>query len=256
MRFPVARTKLLRIIRDTYVQDPTRFVVPKELILLTSTLKRRVIRQFFLNHTLQVSSFGGAGTTMLLEFFAAQRATIPDPKKGNWACWKHMKVPPADRTVPDGFRAIYVIGDPRDAVLSVFRRGYQHSHLQQMEGRVYRWDYRSGLENYLDRQEDIFGFAAHFNHWTQSKRHYPIMIIKYEAIWEYLPQLVTFARLPLSCVDQFPPKRERQSSWRNCPAATVSRLNALLQPLADRIDRYPACTILSPNHSPPNTNAP
>ena len=36
--------------------------------------------------------------------------------------------------VPDGFRVVYLVGDPRDAVLSIFRRNYQFGHYGVLHG--------------------------------------------------------------------------------------------------------------------------
>ncbi|MCP9237070.1 sulfotransferase domain-containing protein [Lewinella sp. JB7] len=238
------RSKLHRFLFDTYVQDPSRFPVPTSLVLGWNTLKRRAIRRFRVRHTLQVSSFGGAGTTLLTNFLQRHGADLPDQRGARWAPWKHMSAPPENRVVPSGFRAIYVIGDPRDALLSVFRRGYQHAHVQLMEGRVHEWDFTWKLTEYLAEGRELFGFGEHFDRWVRSDRNYPILVVKYDALWDNLPEIIRFAGLPESVLQDFPERKPRATDRQHYPPEITARVDRMLGELAERIDRYPDFSII------------
>lgn len=166
-----------------------------------------------IDHTLQVTSFGGTGTTMLYEFLEELDADIPSDHP-NWRPWKHLPVPPEGNEVKDGFRAIYVFGNPMDAVLSVFRRDYQRWHIRNMREDVTEpkspdWD----LDEFLQQSEDPFRMDKHFHEWTHADRSYPILCLKFDALWKHLREFFAFAGLPTKYLDEFPKRRERASDW-------------------------------------------
>ena len=72
---------------------------------------------------------------MLYRFLEDCTADVPKDTH-DWIPWKHQPLPPADSKVSRRFRALYLFGNPMNAVLSVFRRGYQHWHLEQLRGNV------------------------------------------------------------------------------------------------------------------------
>lgn len=166
-----------------------------------------------IEHTLQVTSFGGTGTTMLYKFLEKHDVDIPSDHP-NWRPWKHLPRTPEDSDVRDGFRAVYVFGNPMNAVLSVFRRDYQRWHIRNMREEVTEpkspdW----GLDEFLQETEDPFRMAQHFRGWTNADRSYPILGLKFDALWNHLPEFFAFAGLPTRCLDEFPERRERTSDW-------------------------------------------
>jgi hypothetical protein len=166
-----------------------------------------------IDHTFQVTSFGGTGTTMLYEFLEEHQVDIP-ADHANWKPWKHLPVPPADDEVNDGFRAVYVFGNPMDAVLSVFRRDYQRWHVRNMREDISEpasddW----GFDEFLESMEDPFRMEKHFHEWTEANRAYPILCLHFDALWEHLPEFFAFAGLPSSRLEHFPERRERASDW-------------------------------------------
>ena len=132
------------------------------------------------HHTIQVTSFGGSGTTALYEHLAQAGADIP--RTPGAFPFKHQRTPPAD--VPAGYRVVYVFGDPRDAVVSVFRRGFQGGHYRGMrlaeptpavEARL------SGLDQFLEAGIDDFELADHVRGWREREpRAYPVLFVRYE----------------------------------------------------------------------------
>ena len=166
-----------------------------------------------LEHTLQVTSFGGCGTTMLYRFLSRNNAPVP-PAVDDWYPWKHMLSPPEDREVKDGFRGIYVFTDPLTATLSVFRRGFQHELVRRMSRDTTNWDTEWGLSDFLDDGQDHFRLTEQYREWTSRDRDYPIMLVKYGALWQNLREITAFAGLPIEAVGDFPERRSRSSDWR------------------------------------------
>lgn len=197
-----------------------------------------------IEHTLQVTSFGGTGTTMLYEFLEEHDVNIPSDHP-NWRPWKHLPVPPEDGEVKDGFRAVYVFGNPMNAVLSVFRRDYQRWHIRNMRDDVTEpknpdW----GLEEFLQRSEDPFRMAKHFREWVCANRSYPILCLNFDALWEHLPEFFAFAGLPTCCLDQFPERRERNSDWTEEPKHVRRELKRMYGGLEDEVSTHEECKII------------
>lgn len=192
-----------------------------------------------INHTLQVTSFGGTGTTMLYEFLEEHDGDIPSDHS-NWRPWKHLPRPPGDSEVKDGFRAVYVFGNPMNAVLSVFRRDYQRWHIRNMREDVSEpaspdW----GLEEFLQESEDPFRMGKHFREWTHADRSYPILYLNFDALWEHLPEFFAFAGLPTRCLKEFPDRRERASDWTEEPTRVRKELREFYGDLWAEIQETP-----------------
>jgi hypothetical protein len=203
-------------------------------------LKKSLYRKHLSNHTIQVTSFGGAGTSMLCRFLERNGADLPRTIAPNnvekdWAPWKHMRTPPPEQWVPNDFRAIYVVSDPRNAVVSVFRRGYQYAHVQRIDGDVERFHPSMDLSEYLNLGTDPFQLEDHFEQWIQCNRDYPILIVKYDHLWDRIGKIVEFAGLPEHAKHDFPERRARSSDWRTLPECDRTKLDALLGNLAGRI---------------------
>ncbi len=241
--------RMRRIWPGTHQINTNQWILPKSAVHMFDRLKRRFIRRYFAFHKIQVTSFGGAGTTMLCRYLSIFGAKMPSITEGDWAPWKHMNYPPEDRAVSSDFKAIYLISDPREALLSVFRRGFQHWLIQRMEGNLKQWDYSWDLETYLKSKSDFFGYQSHFNSWTQSERKYPILTIKYDHMWNHIPEIVEFSGISAIAVGMFPKKHSRRSSLQNVSPEVLSALNSLFEELMDDIDDYPQFQIISPSKS-------
>jgi hypothetical protein len=196
-----------------------------------------------LEHTLQITSFGGCGTTMLYRFFSKHAAPTP-PAVDDWYPWKHMLAPPDDENVKDGFRAIYVFADPLNSTLSVFRRDFQHELMRRMPPEMEDWNTSWDLRDFLEQKKDYFQFQNQYHNWTTADRDYPILLIKYEAIWDHLPELMTYVGLPQSAADAFPEKRPRSSSWNDEPDDVREPLQKLYGDLRDEVQAAPEFQVI------------
>ena len=205
---------------------------------------KSIYRAYLNHHTVQVTSFGGAGTSMLCRFLERNGADLPRTVAPNnvekdWAPWKHMRTPPPDQWVPDDFRAIYVVSDPRNAVVSVFRRGYQYAHAQRIDGAVEQFYPSMDLSEYLTLGTDPFRLEDHFEQWTKCNRDYPILIVKYDRLWDRIEKIVEFAGLSDDVKHDFPERRARSSDWQDLPEPEKTRIDDLLGPLARKIRSLP-----------------
>jgi hypothetical protein len=195
------------------------------------------------NHSIQVTSFGGTGTTMLYHFLERCGADVPKDSH-DWIPWKHQRVPPSNSEVPRGFRALYLFSNPMNAVLSVFRRDYQHWHVERIGGNVDAWDESWVLDDYLAQEDDIFRLADHFHNWTSANRDYPIMLLRFGALWDHLPEVFAFLGLPSSHMTEFPEKEKRRSDWTDEPPQTQSHLEQMYGALSEEIERAPNIEII------------
>jgi hypothetical protein len=191
-----------------------------------------------LEHTLQITSYGGCGTTLLYRFFSEHGVDTP-PAVDDWYPWKHMLAPPSNEKVKEGFRAVYVFADPLNATLSVFRRGFQHELVRRMTRETTGWNTEWKLQDFLASGEDHFRLIEQYRNWTEAQRSYPILLLKYESMWKQLRELMTYAGLPQKTADAFPRKRPRSSRWQDEAEVVQRELDALYGDLRNEIREAP-----------------
>jgi hypothetical protein len=179
-----------------------------------------------------VCSFGGVGTTFLMKF-ASQYVVVND-----WAnCdgLKHLPRPP--RSFGRNVKVLYVFGDPINAVLSLFERGYARHHAGVMTSLTWRGNLT--LTEFLDRGYDYFRFAETFAAWSAPmKRDYPLMLLRYETMWKHLEAIFDFFDLPSDKIDQFPPQHERSSNFRKLPLTMQQKLIEMYGGLQQHIANF------------------
>jgi hypothetical protein len=196
-----------------------------------------------ITHTVQLTSFGGTGTTMLYRVLEAHGLDLP-PNAPKYRPWKHLRVPPEDDAVPAGFRVAYLFGNPMNAVLSVFRRDYQRWHVRNMRDDLTGWDDDWTVEAFLAQERDHFAMAPHFHRWTRAERAYPILLLHFDALWDHLPEVAAFFGLPTRALDDFPAKRPRHSDWTDEPPAVQAHLRRLYGDLHAEIEALPRLSII------------
>lgn len=191
-----------------------------------------------ITHTVQVTSFGGSGTTAVCRHLLDAGVDL-QPGPGQWP-FKHRRWPPTVDEVPPGFRVLYIVGDPRDAVLSIFRRTLQFGHYRSLHRKEPDATVRArmaSLETYLAAGVDDFELDDHVSRWLSHPPGYPVMVVRYERIHEVWPEVHEFVGLdpthpPL-------PQRERRNDWRVIPAPQREQLDAIYGALARRIEALP-----------------
>lgn len=191
-----------------------------------------------ITHTVQVTSFGGSGTTALCGHLLDAGVDL-QPGPAQWP-FKHQRDPPRGDEVPEGFRVIYPVGDPRDAVLSVFRRRLQVAHYLALHGKepdAEASERLETLETFLAGDTDEFALAEHLEGWLGHPPGYPVLFLRYDRLRDVWNEVTTFIGL---APDHSPlPVRARKSDWRSSPPAVRERLDSLYGELAARIDALP-----------------
>lgn len=191
-----------------------------------------------ITHTVQVTSFGGSGTTALCEHLLDAGVDL-QPGPAQWP-FKHQRRPPRGDEVPEGFRVLYPVGDPRDAVLSIFGRRLQVGHYRGMHAKqpdAVVSQRLETLETFLAGGVDEFALAEHLEGWLDHPRGYPVLFIRYDRLREVWNEVCTF----LGLAPDHPPLavRTRRSDWRSSPPPVRDQLNSLYGELAARINALP-----------------
>jgi hypothetical protein len=196
-----------------------------------------------LDHTVQITSFGGCGTTALYEYLGAAGCNIP--KTFGHFPFKHQRTPPDPATVPPGFRAVYLYGDPRNAVLSIFRREAQFGHYRGMrlaDPPAAAKRRLASVEAFLDAGVDEFQLEDHFDQWWGHGRDsVPVLFVEYEHLANVWPTVRDFVGLPADypCLDWQP----RSSDWQTLPAVQRSQLDTMYGRLVERISSLPPVVV-------------
>jgi hypothetical protein len=205
------------------------------LAKLARKVRRRLTR---FTVTERVVSFGGVGSSALvahLERGDEDRIWYHSRDKH---CLDPELLPEAGRGLD--VRACFVFGDPRAAVLSVFRRGLHRRHERSMSRAIpgYRpvLEAATTLEDYLEAGVDRFHLEAHLDRWI----HYPggrveVLAVKYEALDENIDQVLSFLR----CSRPFH-VRPRTRSVADEPEHVRRGLERMYGKLAARINALPA----------------
>jgi hypothetical protein len=199
-----------------------------------------------IHHTIQVTSFGGCGTSALYDHLSA--AGVDVPKTPGHAPFRHMRIPPDPKTVPAGFRVIYLYGDPRNSVLSLFRRGHgqledAYLNLRPEPPPEAARQRLASLEAFLGAQVDELQLEDHLERWLIRERSgYPVLFLRFESLPGTWPVVRDFVGLP----PDYPPLevRTRRSDWQSLPQPLREQIDRLYGGLARRIDDLPPVQIL------------
>ncbi len=188
-----------------------------------------------------VTSGGGVGTTFVIDFLSKYKVcNNRDDKDG----FKHR-----DRPTPSpnrDFKAIYVFGNPINAIYSLFRRKYHHEEsykLLQAHPSMEPIPLEMTLDEYAAAGVDRFQFESHFHNWNTKYYQYPVMFIRYEKIWENLEPLLDFVGIPFSEMDAFPEKKERKTQLDEIPEETKANMRKMYGKFHDYLESQPDCWV-------------
>jgi hypothetical protein len=195
------------------------------------------------HHRVQVTSFGGSGTTALHQYLLGAGVDVPTTP-GSFP-FKHQRVPPASDAVPPGFRVVYPFGDPRNAVVSVFRRGFQGGHYRGMRLRkptIEAEDHLADLEHFLDGGVDEFEIHDHFDRWFDTRaRSYPVLFLRFEELPRVWPTVREFVGLPSDVAGL--EVRARASEWTALEDSQRQRIDEMYGDLARRLAALPSIEV-------------
>ena len=184
-----------------------------------------------------ISSFGGCCTSMLIKFLNPWYLT-----KTNHMWYhlelKHCPTPPTH--LRHAFKAVYLFGDPRNALVSIYRRKLQNVHYFNIFQKQSA-DLPQTLDLFLERGEDIFGFESHFLSWTNSsatQRSFPILFVNSDYLWDNLSYLFDYLEVPRKSRNSFPCRRPRESSWEGLSATQREQINSIFGNVTDTIKNF------------------
>ena len=197
-----------------------------------------------------VVSAGGASTTQLLEFLGS-RVAVND-RNSYVDGLKHLNRPthPLLERVPVQ-RAVYLVADPREVVLSLFRRDYAAEMVGKLSAEhttplAYRrhvdrhLDERFDLDALLQGDEDPFALGAHWRAWTSDQPPFPVLTVRYDELPSAVPEILDFVGLPRDLAADFPAWVPRASKLAEQPASVRDGLDRLYGDLAAEIAAHPA----------------
>ena len=182
-----------------------------------------------------IASFGGVGTTSLLTHLA-NHTSCNDPLDADGL--KHTPLPPM--TLRKDVRFVYLFGEPLLAVVSLFRRNFQHGHSRKLQR--YQSDAvgpippKQSLSDYAAEGVERFGLERHFENWYATFQVHHTLFIRYEALHDHLDTLADFLELPHTVFDTFPPHTPRQSTLTGLSLETQDGLKHLYGAFAARLE--------------------
>ena len=162
---------------------------------------------------------GAAGTHALVKHFGLRI-------KGGVPWWNvHARAPGLP---PAGSRILYVYGNPYDAVVSYFNRGFMSNptHCVNMQGDSDSWmkAHNSTLDGYLDYGLDVFALEDHLTRWASYKRrNYNIAFLKYEHVMDHVADIERWTGMSMDGFEFIP----RRSDWRTLPPRTSEKLHVV-----------------------------
>ena len=162
---------------------------------------------------LVITSFGGCATTTLLRYFSTLYNTNSISDQDGL---KHLPFPPI--SFNKNLKFIYLYGDPRQTVASIFRRNFQHVHSIKLQQGMKVTSTKSyvpssdSIEKYASNGIDNFHLQNHFQNWYYNYTSFhPTLFIRYESLWQNIDAISNFLNIPMDLLDNFPEKKERQS---------------------------------------------
>ena len=196
-----------------------------------------------------VASFGGVGTTFLCDFLAEFRRTNNSVDADGL---KHSPLPPITRN--PAARFVYVYGDPIDAVVSLFGRGFHTEQSRKLQRyadgtRIIPRDMT--LDEYAQAGRDQFLLERHFRNWYSTWLRQPTLFLRYETVFANQQALIDFLELPARALDQFPQKRERRSRAAELPPATRDALQRMYGDFQGQLNAIGDAEVRIPKESSP-----
>jgi hypothetical protein len=164
--------------------------------------------------------------------------------------------------LPPEKKVIYLYGDPAHAIASFFRReltptstvepddshpgfsGFARAHCKHLGGDYKRISEGYSLDDFLSSPDDPFGLEDHFHRWTEARVPYPILLIRYETLWQHLEEVYDFVHLPRAEAATFPPYKSTYVERHPEYDEPLARLRVKYARLIADIERLPAISVL------------
>ncbi len=177
------------------MKNNLRFWLKKMYLLQQISFSDELIREGLNKVEVWLCSTGGSGSN-LLKNYVDDYVKVKSPYSA--ALLTHHKEP-VDFNKP-GFKAIYLHSDPFMVLKSVKRRNLVETNIKKLNN-------NRRLE--CTDEQLLASVFNQFKNWTQSNVDYPILCLKFEALYDSLDILSEYLGAPFG---NFPPKRDRLSS--------------------------------------------
>jgi hypothetical protein len=166
------------------------------------------------------------------------------------------------RYLPPEKKVIYLYGDPAHSIGSFFRRnltscsvverddshpgfaGFARAHCKHLGGEYQRISEGYSLDDFLSSPDDPFGLDDHFHRWTEARVPYPILLVRYETLWEHLEQVYDFVGLPRAAAATFPLCKNTYVDRHPEYDEPMARLRVKYARLIADIERLPPISVL------------
>lgn len=189
------------------------------------------------NLDLVVNSYGGTGTTFFMEFLSQFKTINHLYDTGNL---KHTAYPPV--SIKRSQKFVYLFGNPVHATISLFQRNYHHLQsikIQQASNTYSPIPETMTLEEYAAEGVDRFGFRSHFHNWYYTDSFNPTLFVRYETLFENLPEIFDFLELPQSALSIFPDKKTRHSITSEISVKTLRELENMYGEFQNELNNIP-----------------
>ena len=190
-----------------------------------------------------INSFGGNCTSSFIKFINPKYEKITNHM------WYHLelkhKISPPNN-FSHQYKAIYLYGDPRDSLISIYRRDLQNVHYLNTFQKKKKLP--NSIKKFLDNGIDHFKFLEHHLNWTKknkNKKNYEILAIDSRRIWSYKNEILDFLKLPKEKLSDFPKYKPRESSYKKLSYAYRQKINIMYESLLKEINERPFFEIIN-----------
>ena len=205
-----------------------------------------------------ISSMGATASTNFIGWCARRLETncqynsegLPAPGPGaNPKGLKHRISPPSsdDPYVPRGAiikRAVFIFDSPYNIIPSLFNRRIAHGHAIAITGK--NPGHNNDIGRFADQNNDSFGFHEQFFNWTVASTSYSRLIVRFDAIWDFVPEILEFLEIGMDQKAYFLPDRrvQRKSSLRDISCGQRRAIKSIYADLHTRIMEYPDLNLI------------
>lgn len=191
--------------------------------------------------TIYLYSYGGSGTRTFYEFVKRYR-------KVNGQVQVHYDL--VDKIYPQD-RVIYLYGNPMDAVRSFYRKNDQDGifikrHCEHLKVKEVK---EKTLFEYIKKDKDGFQLQDHFNRFVRNNPYdYPILIVHFDKIWDYLPEVMKYLELEQH-IDEFPIKKERKGRSIPISVEEEMKFREIYQDYMEELQNLPPVFVKQPHQN-------
>jgi len=205
-----------------------------------------------------VYSFGGSGSKYLV------KKICDELHLRDYDRYHSHERRPTVQLLAEGGRAIFVYGEPIDAVMSFFARrisrtdqhGYLPTdgsgnrlwamlHCRNVGGRSERIDPNWDFEAYLAQGEDFYDLESFMQSWLELRIPQEILFVRYESMWRECPAIAKYMGFGQGFVARFGSPKERRSKSSDLDPKMLEHAQTIYAPVRNLLNTLPDLFVLS-----------